>query len=116
MAHQKRVADEIELLRRTVTDASSLKKTLCWSDFGKMCEVVNNRMFGFADKLKAQCALNEKEFRLCVLVALGTFHDKEMADILCYGDKSIRSIKRHVAQKLGTSSRHLRAFLRRLVS
>ena len=116
MAHQKRVADEIELLRRTVTDASSLKKTLCWSDFDKMCEVVNNRMFGFADKLKAQCALNEKEFRLCVLVALGTFHDKEMADILCYGDKSIRSIKRHVAQKLGTSSRHLRAFLLRLVS
>ena len=115
-AHQKRVADEIELFCRIVTDASSLRKTLCWGDFDQMCEVVNNRMFGLADKLKAQCALNEKEFRLCVLVALGTFHDKEMADILCYGDNSIRSIKRHVARKLGTSSRHLRAFLLRLAS
>ena len=115
-AHQKRVNDEIERLCRTVTDVSSLKKTLCWGDFNKMCEVVNNRMFGLADKLKALAALNEKEFRLCVLVALGTFHDKEMADILCYGDKSIRSIKRNVAQKLGTSSRHLRTFLLRLAN
>ena len=115
-AHQKRVADEIELLSRTVTDASSLKKKLCWGDFDKMCEVVNNRIFGFVDKLKAQCPLNEKELRLCVLVVLGSFHDKEMADILCYGDKSIRSIKRHVARKLGTSSRHLRAFLLNLVT
>lgn len=116
VAHQKRVNDEIERLCRTVTDVSSLKKTLCWGDFNKMCEVVNNRMFGLADKLKALAALNEKELRLCVLVALGTFHDKEMADILCYGDKSIRSIKRNVAQKLGTSSRHLRTFLLRLAN
>jgi len=114
--HQKMVTDEIELFCRTITDASSLQKVLCWNDYNTMCDVVNNRMFGLADKLKAQCALSEKELRLCVLVVLGTFHDKEMAEILCYGDNSIRSIKRYVAQKLGTTSRHLRTFLLHLAS
>jgi len=110
-AHKKKVADEIELFGRSITDVSALKTALWWDDFDKMCEVVNNRMFGLADKLKARNSLNEKEIRLCVLVVIGTFHDKEMAEILRYGDNSIRSIKRHVANKLGTSARNLRNYL-----
>ena len=62
-----------------------------------------------SEKLKVLGSLNEREIRLCILVLIGNLRDKEMADILCYSNKSIRSIKRIVAKKLGTTSRNLRA-------
>lgn len=115
-AHQQLVVDEIELFCRTITDASSLQANLCWNDYNKMCEVVNNRMFGLADKLKALGFLNEREIRLCILVVIGKFRDKEMAELLLYGENSLRTIKTMVAKKLGTTSRHLRSFLLHLAS
>ena len=110
------MVDEIELFCRTITDASSLQANLCWNDYNKMCEVVNNRMFGLADKLKALGFLNEREIRLCILVVIGKFRDKEMAELLLYGENSLRTIKTMVAKKLGTTSRHLRSFLLHLAS
>ena len=109
--HQKRVAAEIEIFCQSITDASSLKTTLCWNDFDKMCAIVNNRMFGLADKLKALGVLNEREIRLCILVVIGKFRDKEMADILFYGENSFRAMKSMVAKKLGTTGKNLLDFL-----
>ena len=76
-----------------------------------MCEIVNQNFLMLANKLKAKHLLNDKEIRLCVLVLIGNFSSKQMADILCYGEKSIRSIKRNTAVKLGTNSSNLRDFL-----
>ena len=68
-----------------------------------------------ANKLSCTHALNEKEIRLCILVFLGYYTDKQMADILCYSDKSIRAIKRNTALKLGTTSANLHRFLVEMV-
>ena len=110
-AHHKKVEAEIEIFCQSITDASSLKTTLCWNDFDKMCAIVNSRMFGLADKLKAVNSLNEREIRLCILIALGKFRDKEMAELLLYGEHSFRTVKTMVAKKLGTTGKDLRAFL-----
>ena len=110
-AHQKKVAAEIEIFCQSITDASSLKTTLCWNDFDKMCAIVNNRIFGLADKLKALGSLNEREIRLCILVVIGKFRDKEMAEILLYGGNSFRAMKSMVAKKIGTTGKNLRDFL-----
>ena len=110
-AHHEKVKNEIEIFCQSITDASSLKTTLCWNDFDKMCAIVNNRMFGLADKLKALGSLNEREIRLCILVVIGKFRDKEMAEILLYGGNSFRAMKSMVAKKIGTTGKNLRDFL-----
>ena len=85
--------------------------TIHWNDYRKMCEFINRHFFLLADKLKATKNLSEKEIRLCVLVLVSSFSDKQIADILYYSYKTIRSTKRHIALKLGTTSANLRAYL-----
>lgn len=82
-----------------------------WKNYDKFCESINIHFFLFADKLKALGCLNEKEIRLCVLVLIGSFTDKQMADILYYSHNTIRSTKRNLALKLGTTSANLHSFL-----
>lgn len=91
--------------------STNILSDLCWNNYDKMCEIVNQNFLMLANKLKAKHLLNDKEIRLCVLVLIGNFSSKQMADILCYGEKSIRSIKRNTAVKLGTNSSNLRDFL-----
>lgn len=55
--------------------------------------------------------LNEREIHLCILVTIGNFSDKQLAQLLNYSEKSIRSIKLNAAKKLGTTSAHLHDFL-----
>ena len=105
------VLKEIEAYCWSLKNSSNLKEELSWNDYEALCGLINRRMYGFAEKLKSLGSLNEREIRLCILVLLGNLRDKEMADILCYSDKSIRSIKRLVAKKLGTTSKNLRAGL-----
>ena len=82
-----------------------------WNDYDALRRNINRHFSLLADKLKLRYALSEREVRLCVLVLMGCFTDKQMADILCYGEKSIRTIKRNTAIKMGTTSRELRTFL-----
>lgn len=82
-----------------------------WKNYENFCEFINAHFFLLADKLKATGCLNEKEIRLCVLVLIGSLSDKQMANILYYSYKSIRSTKRTLAIKLGTTSANLRPFL-----
>lgn len=105
------VLNEIESYCRSLENTSNLKEELNWNDYDALCDLINRRMYGFAEKLKSLGFLNEREIRLCILVLIGHLRDKEMADILCYSDKSIRSIKRIVAKKLGTTSKNLRSGL-----
>ena len=88
---------------------------LHWNDFQQLCEVINRRFLFLADKLKRLDLLNEQELRLCFLVLIGQFSDKQMADILNYSSKSIRTIKRNTAIKMNTTSKNLRTFLLEIV-
>lgn len=102
---------DIEQACSAIRISKKWKDEIHWKDYDLLCEFVDTHFFFFAHKLKEQNCLNEKEIRLCILVLLGGFSDKQMADILCYGENSIRSIKRNTAQKIGTSSAKLRSFL-----
>ena len=96
--------------------SEDIRKFLRKEDYTTVCGLVNRYFFMFADKLKMEGGLNEKEICLCVLVLTDSFTDKQLAEVLSYGEKSIRGIKRYVAQKLGTSSANLRYFLFEMVT
>ena len=82
-----------------------------WKNYDKLCDFINHHFFLCADKLKATQVLSEKEIRLLILVLLGFFTDKQMAEILYYSNKTIRSTKRNIAIKLGTTSANLHSWL-----
>ena len=84
---------------------------LHWNDLQQLCATINQHFFLLADKLSRLGVLNEQELRLCFLVLIGQFSDKQLADILNYSEKSIRTIKRNTAIKLGTTSKNMRTFL-----
>lgn len=91
--------------------SDNVMDSIQWKKYENFCEFINTHFFLLADKLKATGCLNEKEIRLCVLVLIGSLSDKQMANILYYSYKSIRSTKRTLAIKLGTTSANLRSFL-----
>ena len=91
--------------------SDNMLKAIQWKDFDNLCEATNHLFFLFANKLKALNILSEKEIRLCILVLIGSLSDKEMADILYYSHKTIRSTKRNVALKMGTTSANFRSYL-----
>ena len=102
---------EIEHACSAIRSERDWQKQMNWKDYDLLCAFVDKHFFFLAHNLKQKQVLNEKEVRLCILVLIGGFSDKQLADILCYGEKSIRGIKRYTAQKLGTSSAKLRNFL-----
>ncbi len=110
-AHITYKRKEIERACSAIRSERDWQKQMNWKDYDLLCSFVDKHFFFLAHNLKQKQVLNEKEVRLCILVLIGGFSDKQLADILCYGEKSIRGIKRYTAQKLGTSSANLRDFL-----
>ena len=102
---------QIEANCELLGSSANWQQDLAWKDYEKMCAAVNNSFNLLAHKLKATNCLGERDIRLCVLVLIGTFSDKQLADILYYGENSIRGMKRYTAGKLGTTTAHLRQFL-----
>lgn len=91
--------------------SNNIRKELCWNNYDIMCEVVNKHFYMIVNKLKATQKLNDKEIRLCVLVLIGGFSSKQMAELLYYGETGIRNFKSNTAKKLGTNGKNLRNFL-----
>jgi len=90
------------------TQSLDLKKDICWNDYEKMCEIVNQYFGLLARKLQLTHLLSEKEIRLCVLVLIGISNSKQLADLLYYGESGIRNFKNRTAKKIGTNSIELR--------
>ena len=91
--------------------SKDIRDLLRKENYNQIEEMVNRHFFMLADKLKAMGQLNEKDVCLCILVMIGSYTDKQIADMLYYSYNSIRSTKRHVARKLGTTSANFRSFL-----
>ena len=100
----------IEAACSTLRNSKDVLSELCWKDYTQMCAITNNLFNKLADSLQEK-GLSEREVRLCILVLINCYSDKQMADTLYYSHKTIRSTKRHIALKLGTTSANLRAFL-----
>lgn len=107
--HQQLLSN-IETTCSTLRNSKDILSELNWKDYLQMCKIVNHHFNKLATTLQ-KMNLSEQEVRLCILVVIGGFLDKQMADILYYSHKSIRSTKRHIALKLGTTSANMRAFL-----
>ena len=107
--HQQLLSN-IETTCSTLRNSKDILSELNWKDYPQMCKIVNHHFNKLATTLQ-KMNLSEQEVRLCILVVIGGVLDKQMADILYYSHKSIRSTKRHIALKLGTTSANMRAFL-----
>ena len=103
----KQIEEQCRVLRKS----NDMLKDLHWKNTGELYEIANTLFYQIINKLKTYDKINEKEIRLCILVLIGGKTNKEMAEILYYGDNSIRGMKKYVAQKLGVSSAKLRDFL-----
>ncbi len=84
---------------------------ICWKDYDKMCEIINEHCHLLVSKLQTVYHLSEKEIRLCVAVIIGISNSELLADMLYYGYSGIRNFKNRTAKKLGTNSVELRDVL-----
>jgi DNA-binding CsgD family transcriptional regulator len=107
---QKKMLAEIEAFCKTIQDDSDLKAKLSWNNFDKMCEIVDDRMYGLATKLKERYSMDLNNLRICVLITIGNFTNKEMATILSYDEHTFRTIKNRVAKNLNVSGKNMRDF------
>ena len=106
-----------ELMAQIVNNCDAIRNSEKWRDVfywnkhDKLCEVADKHLNLLSTKLQMLEVLNEREIHLCILVTIGNFSDKQLAQLLNYSEKSIRSIKLNAAKKLGTTSAHLHDFL-----
>ena len=107
--HQQLLSN-IEATCSTLRNSKDVLSELGWKDYTQMCTIINRLFNNLANTLQKQ-NLSDREIRLCILVLIGGYSDKQMADILYYSYKTIRSTKRHIALKLRTTSADLRTFL-----
>ena len=84
---------------------------LSWKDFDAMCKLINDNFGMLANKLQSIYHLSEKGVRLCILILMGVTDGKQLARMLFYSERGIRTSKNRLAKKLGTNSIELRNFL-----
>ena len=107
---QEKMLAEIELFCNSITE-ENMKKELCWIDFTQMCTIVNQRMFGLVDKLKARGITSMTEIRICVLLALDRFNAKQMANVVPCTYDSFKTTKSLIVKKLNVSRENIHSYL-----
>ena len=111
--HHEKALAEIETFCQSITE-DNIKRELCWKDFDGMCAIVNRRMYGLVDKLKAKGITSDTEIRICVVVAIGKFTTKQMVDIVSSSYDSFKTTKSLAAKKLQTTGKNMRSSLLKL--
>lgn len=91
-------------------DTTDLAHTLHWKNYSAMRADADLYMGGIASKLDAN-NLNETEVRFCILTML-EFSLAQIAETIHYGYPSgIKTLKKRISVKLGTTPQNLRDFL-----
>ena len=101
---------QIESNCMLLTKSPTLTQDLCWNNYDKMCDIVNQHFFLLASKLQHKQVLNETGVRLCVLVLLN-LNRKDISKTLPYAQSSIGKLKDHTAKQLGTTGKNLHDYL-----
>ena len=112
--HRHQLLEEMEAVCTNLRESDNWKKELCWNNYSEMCKIVNLRFYDFVTCLRPFC-LSEKEIRLCILILLKA-STKQMVDNIPYSKSGLGKFKLTTAQKLGTTTREMRAFLLNLLS
>ena len=81
-----------------------------WKDSAKLLKKGNDLYYNLFSHLQKEFGLKEQELKLILLVLLDT-PNNTIADLLSYSPKSVATIKRYVANKLGTKALYLKDFL-----
>ena len=110
LSEHKRIIEEINNRCSMLRTNESIKKTLAWRNYAKMCHVVDKQFYLLASKLCNVYSLKDTEVRICILTLLECGND-QMAELLYKSHNSIGTLKRRVANKLGTTSREMRNYL-----
>ena len=105
-----KISAQIENNIALLSQSANLKEDLCWSDYNKLCVIINQQVGMLALKLQKTYKLSEREIRLCILTMLNLGYD-EIADMLYYAPNGVGKLKLRVAKKLGTTSKNLHHFL-----
>ena len=108
--NHKQIEDEINSRCAMLRTNDSIKKTLVWKNYNKMCDIVDHRFYFLASKLREKHSLNETEVRLCILTLLDCEYGR-IAELLFRSSTSIGTLKIRVAKKLGTTAKNLRNYL-----
>ena len=108
--NHKQIEDEINSRCTMLRTTESIKKTLAWKNYNKMCNIVDQRFYFLASKLRDNHFLRETEVRLCILTLLNCEYD-QIAELLYHAPTSIGTLKMRVAKKLGTTAKDLRQYL-----
>ena len=110
LANHKNIEEEINNRCSMLRTNDSIKKTLAWKNYNKMCDIVDKLFYLLASKLRDQYSLNETEVRLCILTLLECDYNR-IAELLYRSSTSIGTLKIRVAKKLGTTAKDLRSYL-----
>ena len=114
-ARNKALCKEIESVCGRLAQAGDIRSELHWNSYEQMCSVINRLFYHLADRLWQTDGMGETDIRLCILVLIGFTHE-EIADILPCSQKSVKTMKRRTAMKLGTNGRDLRMFLLKMTA
>ncbi len=112
---RKQILKEAETVCDAIRGSEDWQKEISWNDYDKLHEKVNKYFFLLADKLHTKHNLDEKEFRLCVLMLLGGFSNKQIAEILIYSTSGIGTFKYRLSQKFGVQTKDMREYLLNLI-
>lgn len=99
----------IESIKQHI-DTTDINNTLHWKNYAALKSDADLYMGGIVSKLEG-CNLNEVEIRFCILTMLD-FRLKQIAETIHYGYPSgIKTLKKRVSDKLGTTPPELKNFL-----
>ena len=87
------------------------KETLNWRDYDALCKTADQYFLLLASKLRAQYNLDEKEVRLCILILLNKYSNKQLAQYIHYSESGIGTFKYRISRKFNIPSKEIRNFL-----
>lgn len=105
----KHADNVVESIKQHI-DTTDINNTLHWKNYSTMKSDADLYMGGIVSKLES-CNLNEVEIRFCILTLLD-FRLKQIAETIHYSYPSgIKTLKKRVSDKLGTTPPELKNFL-----
>ena len=85
-----------------------------WTNYHSMLQDIDSSLNGWMATLESRTQLAEREVQFCTyLLVYPHLTLDEIAQYICYSEKSIRNYKQRIAQKLGVSSADLYQYLQK---
>ena len=83
-----------------------------WTNYHSMLQVIDASLNGWIAALESRTQLAEREVQFCTYILVYPYLTlDEIAQYICYSEKSIRNYKQRIAHKLGVSSADLHKHL-----